>query len=71
MVHVFIIFDICIAIVTAAEFHVNIISVMYMNVFSDNERWAGNISQCCNSWMECTVIQGIGIRNGVVLKLAK
>ena len=52
---IFIIFDICIAIVTVAEFYLNMVLILYtMNVFSDNERLAGNISQWCNSWMECT-----------------
>ena len=46
---VFFIFDICIAIVTVAEFYVSMVSVLHTYECVQWWKIAGNISQCCNS----------------------
>ena len=73
---VFIFFDICIAIVTVAEFLVLVLVYWYMyivyvywycihmNVFSNNnKRWAGNICGATHGWNAHAIH---GIRNGIV-----
>ena len=71
---VFIIFDICIAIVTVAKFYLNMVLILYRPTIMCSvimKDWlAISLSGATHGW-NAHLIHGIGIRNGLVLKLGR